>query len=114
MAQAQLFTGDDWSLSVTLERDGVAFNASTATDISAAVVSGADQHACVLIAARSMDSGAAGADWSTGVVILDFPASVTSGVSEYGARYIEIQVTIGGKKTTWPRLAVLINKGLIE
>ena len=105
-------TGDDWICSVTLKRNGVAQDVSLATDISAAVVSSDDQNVTEIIGATTQSSGTAGADWANGVVVVKFPAASTS-VTEYGQRYIEIQVTIGGDKESWPRQAFLVKKGII-
>lgn len=108
----EVFTGDDWEISVTLKRSGVVYDVSTATDISAAIVSSNDDSVTTVIAAISQSALAAGANWGAGVVVVEIPAAST-GITDYGQKYIEIQVTIGGKKITWPRIPITVKKGII-
>lgn len=107
----EVFTADDWDITVTLKKDGAAYDVSTATDISAAVVSDDGTNPTTIIAATSMSAVATGADWANGVVVCEFAAANTD-VSPQNA-FLEIQVTLGGKKTTWPRNNVVIKKGTI-
>lgn len=106
-----VFTGDDWNELVTLKVDGVAYNFSTATEVSVALVSTDDDNATALIAATAQaDSG--DADWTNGIVACVFPRAST-GISSYGRFYLEIQVTLGGAKRTWPRQAIEVRKGVV-
>lgn len=107
----EVFTGDDWDISITLNKDGAAYDVSTATDISAAVVSDNGIAPTTIIAAATQSSVATGADWANGVVVVEIPNASTD-VTPQNA-YLEIQVTLGGKKTTWPRNNIVIKKGTI-
>jgi hypothetical protein len=105
------FTGDDWDILITLNRNGTPQDVSGASSIDASIVSSDDDNVTTLIAAVSLNSGATGADWSNGVVLAEFPAAST-GVAT-GIAYVELQVTEGGKKTTWPRQAIIVKTGTI-
>jgi hypothetical protein len=105
------FTGDDWDVSVTLKTDGVATNVSGATSIKASVVSNSDDNPQTLISQVALDSGATGADWANGVVVAEFP-SASTGI-QTGIALVEIQVEEGGKKKTWPRVAIQVKTGTI-
>ena len=107
-----LFTGDDWDIVVTLKKDGVAYDVSTATAIQAAVVSDDGTAPTTIVSAVTLDSGATGANWAKGVVIVEIPAATTASLTSQRA-FVEIQVTIGGKKSTWPRQAVDVKVGTI-
>lgn len=109
----EYFTGDDWAITTTLKKDGSAYNVSGAT-ISAAVVSLNRKEPIQAIAATAQSSGTTGANWANGVVVSKFPASATALVTTYGTLYLEIQVTLGGEKETWPRLPITVNKGFIS
>ena len=107
----EFFTGDDWDISVTLNKDGAAYDVSAATAIEASIVSDDGTNPSTLIAAVTLSAGATGADWANGVVVAEFPAASTD--IDLGSRYIEIQVTLGGKKSTWPRNNIVVKKGTI-
>lgn len=107
----EVFTADDWEISVTLSKDGVAYDVSTATNISAAVVDNDGINPTTIISAVTLSSGATGADWTNGVVVVEIPNASTN-VNPQNA-YLEIQVTIAAKKTTWPRNNIVIKKGTI-
>lgn len=112
MSTPELFTADDWVVSVTLERDGVAADVSAATSIDAAITDTNDANASIIVPQVSASAVEAGADWANGVVVLVFPAAST-GITHYGAAYVEVQVTNGGRKQTWPRVKVQVRKGTI-
>ncbi len=112
MPPFERFTGDDWEFSLTLKVNGTVYDVSTATDISVAIISSDTPNASVLISAPALSSGAAGADWTNGVVVVEIPAADT-GITQYGTRYLELQVTMDGKKHTWPRAAIQVKKGTI-
>lgn len=102
--------GDDWAQAFTLWDDGAAKNVSTATDISAAVV---DLAGKTVISGTACSSGATGAAWATGVVVLPFTATQTAAIGLANQYFIEIQVTLGGAKTTWPRVPVDVQSGAV-
>jgi len=115
-----LFTGDDWDipqLIETLDADGVSdggTDVSTATDITAQIVdSDSDSDTPTLIIGPvTCLVGATGADWANGIVIAPFVSAATAVLTPQRG-YLEMQVTIGGKKTTWPRTIVDIKAGTI-
>ena len=107
----ELFSGDDWDIIFNLQKDGVAFDASTATEIKAAIVDSDGAAPSTIISEVVLDSGATGANWSSGILIIEIPNASTN-VSAQRA-YVEVQVTIGGKKQTWPRRPFDIKTGTI-
>lgn len=108
----EVFTGDDWDIIITLKRDGAVYNVSTASAISAALVSDDGPAPSTVVAAVSCSSGTSGADWANGVVVIEIPNATTAALTAQRA-YVEIQVTIGGKKKTWPRQVIDIKKGVV-
>jgi len=108
----EVFTGDDWDISITLNKDSVAYDVSTATEILGSIVSSDNNDPQTLIGTVAADIAATGADWANGIVVLEFPATYTADVGPQEG-YVEIQATIDGKKTTWPRSKVIIKKGTI-
>lgn len=107
-----VFTGDDWDITMTLTKDRAAYDVSTATEIKASVVDSDSISPSTLIAAVTLDSGATGANWASGIVVIEIPNASTGSVAT-GTAYIEVQVTIGGKKQTWPRQQITIKAGTI-
>ncbi len=63
-----------------------------------------------LITDTTQDSGASGASWSTGVVILQFSAAQTVGLSP-GDGFIEVAVVKGGLRLPYPDIPVTIEAG---
>ena len=108
----ELFTADDWDIEFTVKKDGAAFNVSAATDISASIVDSDGIDPQTIIAAVSCDSGATGADWANGIVLIEIPAASTD-VTNLGQAWVELQVTLDSKKQTWPRQPITIKKGTI-
>lgn len=99
MTTPALVTGDDFLVPVTLTIDDAAFDMSGATSVLARVVSA--DHAQALTAEVAQSSGASGASWSAALVVVAFAAADTAAISATGLANIEIQVTLGGKKSTW-------------
>jgi len=108
----EVFTGDDWDISITLKKDGVVYDVSTATDISASVVTDDGTSPTTLVSAVTCSIGATGADWANGLVVVEIPNATTTALSAQRA-YLEVQVTIAAKKQTWPRQTIDIKKGTI-
>lgn len=106
---ARATAGDDWAHVFTLWDNGAVKNVATASAISAAIQNMAG---AVVVAETACASGATGAAWSTGQVALPFSASQTSGLIRNQYR-IELQVTLGGVKTTWPLVPVEVQTGTI-
>ena len=114
MSRKIYYTGDDWDIFATLKRNGLVEDVSTATDISAAIVSSDDANAKLLIDAPTQNSGAAGADWANGIVVVEIPRANTA-ITTYGKVYLELQITKDGKKKTWgTRSPINVRKGLIS
>ena len=101
---------DDVSLPVTLRRDGATLDISTATDVTAALTSREGTPTSYVQASQS--SGTPGADWTKSLVVLVFAAATTGSLPNAGIR-LEIQVTLGGKKTTWYTDAIQSRIGAI-
>jgi hypothetical protein len=103
--------GDTWAHKVTLWEDGAVKDVSAATDISVALQ---DHTGSAVISATACSSGATGASWSTGVVVLPFTATQTAALATRSDNYrLELQVTIGGAKMTWPMPMVRVQNGVI-
>jgi len=107
----EVFTGDDWDIQFTVNKNKVVYDVSTATDISASIVDSDGINPTTIISAVTCSSGATGADWANGVVIIEIPNGST-GVDPQNA-YVELQVTLASKKSTWPRQNIVIKKGTI-
>jgi hypothetical protein len=108
--------GDDWAHKITLYEDGVLKDVSSASDISVALQ---DHGGWQVIAPTACASGATGAAWATGVVVLPFTAATTvlawraSTLSRQNEYLLELQVTLGGLRETWPLIPVLVQNGII-
>lgn len=107
-----VFTGDDWDIIVTLKKDGVAYDVSTATEIKASIVDSNSLSPSVVVAPVVLSIGATGADWANGVVVAEIPNATTAPLSPQTG-WVEVQVEIGGKKQTWPRQQIDIKTGTI-
>lgn len=63
-----------------------------------------------LIADTTLSSSATGADWTNGLVAVDFTAAQTTSLVP-GKAFIELAITIGGKKLPVNHVPVEIEKG---
>ena len=108
---APLFTGDDWAIPLTIKKNGLALDISTAT-ITACVGFVEGRVGQPLTPSVAQSSGAAGADWATGQLVVEFPLATTGTIKRYGALFIEITITLGGVRKTWPRYTIEVYKGL--
>lgn len=104
-----LFTGDTWVIKTTLYIDAVAPDLTGAT-ITAVVTSTDGDDAKAVTEVITCSAVEPDADFASGVVVAVFPS--TSAVP-LGTRFVEIQVDLGGRKTTWPRLPIHVKKGII-
>lgn len=93
---SQLVIGDDLSMPVQLKKGGVVFNIPGTATVQAAIVD--KDRANVLAGPVSCLEGATGADWTTSLVIVDFPESESEKITP-GLVYLEIQVDDSGKNT---------------
>lgn len=109
------FTGDDWTLNMTIKQNGAVYDASAGT-IKAAVVHVANGVPSQEIADTAQSSGTTGADWANGLIVVKFPAAATAAVTKTGQTLLlELQVTdAGGEKITWPRQAFQVDQGTIS
>lgn len=109
MALPIVTTGDPIEVKVTLWNDGAV--QSLVGTIKAAVQDGNGNE---LIAATIQSSSTTGANWTTGVVAIYFPASVNS--LTRGDAYIELQYTAtsDGIPRTWPLIHIWVQSGVIS
>ncbi len=108
----EVFTGDDWSIIMTLKKDGVAFDVSASTEILASIVSDDQNDPSTIVSAVPCLIGATGADWPNGVVAIEIPNATTTPLEAREA-WVELQITLDSKKQTWPRQKIIIKKGTI-
>ena len=106
------YAGDDWAVPVELyDEDGEQWDVSTAT-IQAALVKVVGDTPTLLIAATAQSSGATGAVWAQGKVVVEFTNTLTGAVVDYGTHQVEVEVTISLKKTTKRFPVKVINKAI--
>jgi len=108
MDYANIVTGDNVVVPVTLKKNGVVFDMSGAT-VKVRLIS--TDHESVYTGEITQNEAATGADWANSLVILELAPADTSGISFQGNALIEIQVDQNGK-TTW-FVSALITKGNI-
>ena len=106
---AVITTGDDLALALTLLENGVPANLSSAT-IKAAIQDGNGR---LIVPVAVQSSSAAGASWSAGIVVCEFTAANAAGL-QFGDVFLEIEVTRGVKKTTWPLEKYQVQRGAIQ
>lgn len=110
--KVEVFTGDDWSISVSIMQDCIAKDVSGASEIKALVSDGNAKNPKIVIPEVICSAAADGADWANGLVVAEFTAAMTQDLTTQTA-YLEIQITENSKKTTPPRAQFDIKKGLI-
>jgi len=109
------FTGDDWTMNATLKQNGALYDASAATAIEAAVVYQQKNSDPTQEISTTSQLGNAGEDLANGLIVVKFPSASTANVTKYDQDLlIEIQVTNGGEKITWPRKLFNVQKGTIS
>jgi hypothetical protein len=95
-----LVIGDTFRNRITLESSGAAYNLFTATEVQACVVSLDHSTAYNTVVELALE-----ADWVDGIVTILMNATSTTGIAEFvtaeAFAWMEIQVTLGGEKTTW-------------
>lgn len=109
------YTGDDWDFTLKLKTKNPlgAADVSGATAIKVQIVDKDQATPNVLVAEVAADPQAAGADWSTGIVKVTFPAASTGSITATTG-FLEVQKEEGGLKTTWPRDSFHIKQGTIS
>ena len=102
---ATLVIGDTFDNSATLYAGSpsAAYDVSTATEIKATVTnSDGSEKYCSDV---TLSSGAAGADWASGVIVYAFTPTITAEIADHVTEpeiaRLETQVTISGNKYTW-------------
>jgi hypothetical protein len=101
----EIVSGYDFAWTLQLAQRGTAVVATGAT-IEAALVS--MDRSETLIAATACSSSAPDADWSKGLVTIEFPAASTEPLAARdGEARIELSVTLAGKRTHFETLATI-------
>ena len=96
--------GDDLSMPVQLYKGGIEFAIPGTADVQAAIVD--RDRTEVLAGPVTCLEAATGADWSTSLIIADFPESESADITA-GLVYLEIQVDDNGKNTWFVSLAAV-------
>jgi hypothetical protein len=97
MRRPEIWSGDFFRIAVTLTTDGVPEPVAGAA-IRASVRSA--QTTEVYVQPTQQSSDTSGANWAAGVVVIEFPSSITAEVPR-GEVWLEIQVTRSGRPETW-------------
>ena len=67
-----------------------------------------------VIAPVSQSIATSGADWANGVLVVEFAASLTTGLTPCDDYFLEIQeITSAGKRRTYPHVAIEVQQGTI-
>ncbi len=103
--------GYDFIGQYTFYLDGIAEDLSSASLIECSLKN--EAKTSELIADTSQNSGATGASWASGVVVIQFSAAQTVGLTA-GNGYIEVAVVKGGLRLVYPDIAVVIEAGLTQ
>lgn len=105
---ADITTGDDVAIGITLKKDGAIFAINTSADVKAALISQNKRE--THINAVSVSNAAPGSDWDKSLVVVEFNSASTSAIPP-GDALIELQVDDNGKLTWF--VTVSIEKGTI-
>lgn len=101
----EIVTGYDFRWTLKLTQKG-ATQVVTGATIQAALVS--RNRSETLIEPVSCSSSATGADWSVGLVTVEFPATATTALAGLdGDAFIELSVTLAGKRIPFQTLATI-------
>jgi hypothetical protein len=96
---SQLVTGDNTDVVITLQSSaGAAVNVSTATEIKARLVR--YDRLAALTPVYTCSSGASGANWATGVVVVSVLGTDTASLDTQDGAW-EVQVVTASSKTTY-------------
>jgi len=104
MPTATVYTGDDVQLIVTLTRNDDPVAIDETSTVLAAIRTGLQTNstATLLAGPWTLDPDAPGADWATGVVVVDIPGDDTQDLAATRSAALEIQQeTTGGARSTW-------------
>jgi len=111
----QLFTGDTWCEPITLKKKSTGVVDLTGATIKAAVV---DSDGSLILQTVTVSNTETGSDWTNGIIIPVFASVDTDGIQlnalNVSILFFEIQVEIGGKKQTYPRVQFQVVKGAIS
>ena len=98
MSLAEVVTGDDVSLVITLLSDGTTFNMS-GNAVKAMLVS--KDRLTAFTSEVTQNEAAAGANYLVSRVAIQMTAVQTENINYQGFGFIEVQVTFPGAKKTW-------------
>lgn len=105
----KLMAGDDLSHLVTIYDGAVVYDFSAASSVSCAMTDGYQRQ---YIGPTAQSSGASGAAWSTGALIVEFPSLYSYNLTR-GDVWLEIQIIKGGKRYSPPLLRLEVETGVI-
>ena len=87
----RIVQGDDISLTITVQEDGVAVDISSASLVTVALI-----HAQTLQLSGVASSGASGADFANGVIVILFTAAQTATLTANNELFVEVEVDNSG------------------
>ena len=107
------FTADDWKFSFVLrQKNGNLYPIEVGAVITATVTTSDDNSAESIVPVEVASDVAPGADWPNSRVTVIFPRANTN-VTDYGSRYVELQIEQGGLKETFKRKMFTLKKGVL-
>lgn len=107
-----IHTGDDVTFEVTLTQNNEVFQIDSGATVEASLI---HDYTATAVGPVVCDSGAVGASWSAGVVVVVFPAA-TSATFPHGRSTLEIQVDdpAGSGITTWKIPDIVVLRDFVE
>jgi len=108
MAVPLIRSGYDVAVALRVRVDGANEDLSAAT-IKASLVNAAKTSE--LIADTAQSAAAAGAAWGSGLVVVEFSAAQTTGLSPADVAYIELAITLSGKRLPVEHVPVKVETG---
>tara|TARA_R100000655_G_scaffold91629_2_gene132439 strand:- start:91 stop:993 length:903 start_codon:yes stop_codon:yes gene_type:complete len=93
--------GERWLIPITLRKEGSPLDVSTGT-VTARLIYLNNNEESEQIGSTSLSSSISGADWANGLVIVDFSAISTSGVTVYNNLFIEVTAVVGTDTNIFP------------
>lgn len=103
----ELVTGDDNAVQIACVKNGDPLVIDMAATVRALLIS---EQAEVTVGPVTCSNAAAGANWPTGIVAIEFPAAL-SATMPVGPAAIEIEISQGGKLQTYFARHVQVVKG---
>lgn len=107
---AELITGDDIAIPVTLKINGQTFTIPPTATVEAQLVL-PDHTGTWPGALKAVQSESApGADWANSLVMVEFAGADTVAIADQGKALIEIQVDDNGKRTWFVTVKVVLGQ----